>query len=127
MASLLVHSILMKFLPLDVRVVNVLTACEAAGSFVRLAVAIGHLNAILAGNETILAQQSMLGKEEEKEEKKKLADYDAKWIKTELDELKSLFARHYQARSRSENYFQWVQTLICNMYSLPAFYPPEQE
>jgi hypothetical protein len=103
-----------------------LIACEAAGSFVRLAVAIGHLNAILVGNEIIMAQSSMLGEEAE-EEKKNLAEYDAKWVKTELDELKSLFARHYQARSRAENYFQWVQTLICNMYSLPAFYPPEPE
>jgi hypothetical protein len=98
-----------------------LIACEAAGSFVRLAVAIGHLNAILDGNE-IIAQAMM-----EEEEKKKRDDYDSEWIKTELNELKALFTRHFQARSRSENYFQWVQTLICNMYSLPAFYPPKEE
>jgi hypothetical protein len=102
-----------------------LAACEAAGSFVRLAVAIGHLNAILAGNE-IMAQVMLIDKEEVTKNVQEL-DYDSEWIKTELNEMKSLFTRYYQARSRSENYFQWVQTLICNMYSLPAFYPPPKE
>lgn len=74
-------------------------ACEAAGNLVQLATAIGHLNSILEAMEG-------QGKPE--------------WIE-KLNEIKTDMALHFEARSRSENYFQWVQTLICNLYSLPAF------
>ena len=38
----------------------------------------------------------------------------------ESNALKQLFVDHYQCRGRSENYFQFIQTLICNLYSLPT-------
>jgi hypothetical protein len=86
-------------------------ACENAHSLVLLAVAIGHLNAILNGMDQISGEvwqkDAFNGKRSD-------------W-KDQVEELKELFALHYEARSRSENYFQWVQTLICNMYSLPPF------
>jgi predicted component of type VI protein secretion system len=43
------------------------------------------------------------------------------WVQ-QVEKLKDLLAVHYEARALSENYFQFVQTLICNLYSLPAFY-----
>jgi len=78
-------------------------ACEAAGSLVQLAVAIGHVNAILNDMESM--NDNM----------------DDVWVK-EIKDLKAMLSVYYEARTKSENYFQWVQTLICNMYSLPAFY-----
>lgn len=73
-------------------------ACEAAASIVLLATGIGHLNAIVQD----------LGDRQD-------------WVK-QVEELKLLLSLHYEARARAETYFQFVQTLICNMYSLPAFY-----
>jgi hypothetical protein len=70
---------------------------------VQLSVAIGHVNAILIDMETM----------------KDSVDDD--WVQ-EIKDLKAMLAVYYEARTKSENYFQWVQTLICNMYSLPAFY-----
>jgi hypothetical protein len=78
-------------------------ACEAAGNLVQLAVGVGHLNSILEDMEAM-------------QENVPEISYD--WIQ-EVKDLKSLLIMYYEARSRSENYFQWVQTLICNMYSLP--------
>jgi 2-polyprenyl-6-methoxyphenol hydroxylase-like FAD-dependent oxidoreductase len=78
-------------------------ACEAAASLVLLAVGIGHLNAILQDMESM----------------KDFAGED--WVQ-QVEKLKDLLAVHYEARALSENYFQFVQTLICNLYSLPAFY-----
>jgi hypothetical protein len=75
-------------------------ACTAANLLVQLAVATAHLNAIGAA----LNEQ---GKHE--------------WVE-KIEELKDLFVVYYYARIRSENYFQWVQTLICNVYSLPPFF-----
>jgi hypothetical protein len=79
-------------------------ACESAASLVLLATCTGHLNAILQN----------------------IADLTELEINTEckkqIRELKSLFVLYYEAKARSETYFQFVQTLICNMYSLPAFY-----
>jgi hypothetical protein len=75
-------------------------ATEAADMLVQLAVSIGHLNSIL-------------------EDMEKISVGD-KWIE-EVKELKTLLSDFYNARGRSENYFQFVQTLICNLYSLPAF------
>lgn len=73
-------------------------ACESAQMVVQLAVAYGHLNSIIQD----------------------LDDFNqvSAW-KEQVQELKELFAAFYAAKSRSENYFQWVQTLICNIYSLP--------
>mmetsp|Transcript_2161 Transcript_2161/g.4730 ORF Transcript_2161/g.4730 Transcript_2161/m.4730 type:complete len:593 (+) Transcript_2161:93-1871(+) len=88
-------------------------ACEAAGSFVQLAVAHGHLNNIL----------SDLSKAEFDDKASKTFIKEAS---TDVEELKSLLTDFYDAHSRSENYFQWVQTLICNLYSLPPFYPPRK-
>jgi hypothetical protein len=73
-------------------------ACESAYMVVQLAVAYGHLNSIMQDFE-------------------EFDDYP-EW-KESVTELKDLFAQYYDAKSRSENYFQWVQTLICNLYSLP--------
>ena len=73
-------------------------ACESAQMVVHLAVAYGHLNSIIQD----------------------LDDFDQMSdCKEKAQELKDLFAAYYAAKSRSENYFQWVQTLICNLYSLP--------
>lgn len=74
-------------------------ACEAAFSAVQLGIAFGHLNAILAC----------------------MADRPG-WC-DKVQELKALFLVHYEARSRAENYFQFVQTLLCNLYSLPPQLP----
>ena len=79
-------------------------ACEAAASLVLLATGTGHLNAIL---KSIAAMQD---------------DAPSVEWKDQIDELKALIGLYYEAKSRSETYFQFVQTLICNMYSLPAFY-----
>jgi 2-polyprenyl-6-methoxyphenol hydroxylase-like FAD-dependent oxidoreductase len=81
-------------------------ACEAADMVVQLAVAHGHLKTILTDLEKYV--------------KDGFASND--WIE-EAKTLKVLFAMYYDARSRSENYFQWVQTLICNIYSLPPLKP----
>jgi hypothetical protein len=77
-------------------------ACESADMLVQLAVGYGHLNAIL----------------EDMEKMKAFVDED--WVQ-EVKQLKSLLSDYYNARGRSENYFQFVQTLICNLYSLPPF------
>jgi len=87
-------------------------ACEAAGSFVQLAVAHGHLNNIL----------SDMSKGEVRDMASKAFIEEAN---TGVEKLKSLFIDYYDAHSRSENYFQWVQTLICNLYSLPPFSPSQ--
>jgi hypothetical protein len=79
-------------------------ACEAAYSLVLLVVAMGHLNAIEDDLEDMA--HFMNGED---------------WIK-EVRTLKRLMTLHYESRARSENYFQFVQTLICNLYSLPPFY-----
>jgi len=74
-------------------------ACEFAGMLVQLSVSHGHINAILSGLE-------------------KVESGEPDWI-GQLEELKVLFNKYYDTRGRSENYFQWMQTLICNLYSLP--------
>lgn len=80
-------------------------ACEAADMLVHLAVGYGHINSIL--HEMSAFQSKGL--------------VDAEWIQVVKD-LQMLLPMYYEARSRSENYFQFVQTLICNLYSLPPFY-----
>jgi hypothetical protein len=77
-------------------------ACEFADQLVQLAVGTGHLNSIL---------------EDMKDSSPYVTD---EWMQ-EVNELKGLLADHYDAKGRAENYFQFVQTLICNLYSLPAF------
>ena len=74
-------------------------ACEAADMVVKLAVAYGHINSILAA-----LQDSPTKKDD--------------WIADVLA-VKEMFADYYNARSLAENYFQFVQTLICNLYSIP--------
>ena len=69
---------------------------------VQLAVSHGHLNMIVS----------------DLEEYNKVGLANTEWI-DEVNSVKELLAAYYDARSRSENYFQWVQTLICNLYSLP--------
>eukprot|EP00543_Licmophora_paradoxa_P001312 CAMPEP_0202453544 /NCGR_PEP_ID=MMETSP1360-20130828/11495_1 /ASSEMBLY_ACC=CAM_ASM_000848 /TAXON_ID=515479 /ORGANISM="Licmophora paradoxa, Strain CCMP2313" /LENGTH=564 /DNA_ID=CAMNT_0049072671 /DNA_START=126 /DNA_END=1817 /DNA_ORIENTATION=- len=64
-------------------------ACESAEKVVQLAIGYGHLNAILADLEEI---GTMNG--------------SGQW-KESLVELKSLLKLYYEARGRSENYFQW--------------------
>ena len=75
-------------------------ACEFAAMLVHLGVAHGHINAIVNAM-------------------KKAEPADPEWV-IELEELRGLFNQYYDSRGRSENYFQWMQTLICNLYSLPA-------
>jgi hypothetical protein len=79
-------------------------ACESAASLVVLAACIGHINAIL---QNVSEMEDL--------------EVKTQWLKL-IQELKSLFELNYEARARSETYFQFVQTLICNMYSLPAFH-----
>ena len=79
-------------------------ACIFADMFVNLAVAHGHLHAIVNEWESLMERGESMVKSD--------------WI-TRVNELKTLFTLHYDARGRSENYFQLVQTLICNLYSLP--------
>jgi Dehydrogenases (flavoproteins) len=75
-------------------------ACEFAAMLVQLSVAHGHINAIIKGLE-----------------KAENVDND---LVPRLKELKSLLNQYYDTRGNAENYFQWMQTLICNLYSLPA-------
>jgi 2-polyprenyl-6-methoxyphenol hydroxylase-like FAD-dependent oxidoreductase len=72
-------------------------ACEAADMLVQLSVGQGHLNAILI-------ELNHYGKEE--------------WVE-KVKTLKDMLAEYYEARNAAETYFQFVQTLICNLYSLP--------
>ena len=82
-------------------------ACVSADMLVQLAVAHGHLNAVLQGIQGV-----------------QLHGEDNEWL-GECDELKDLFSEYYNVRSRSENYFQWIQTLICNLYSIPPQCPSQ--
>jgi len=77
-------------------------ACESADMVVQLAIGYGHLNTILS----------------DMEEFSKDGFVDEQWM-NEVKALKDLLSSYYDARGRAENYFQWVQTLICNLYSLP--------
>jgi hypothetical protein len=74
-------------------------ACESAGMLLQLAVAYGHLNAILLNMRSISEID------------------DVRWAE-KIRGLKQLFLKYYDARSQSENYFQFVQTVLCNLYSL---------
>lgn len=77
-------------------------ACESADMVVQLAIATGHLNSILA-------------------DMKEMASFvNDEWVQQVVD-LKGLLAEYFNVRGRAENYFQFVQTLICNLYSLPPF------
>ena len=76
-------------------------ACESADMLVQLAVGYGHLNPILNHMESDMK-----------------AFVNEGWVQ-QVKDLKLLLAQYYNARGKSENYFQWVQTLICNLYSLP--------
>ncbi len=77
-------------------------AVETADLLCQLAVGVGHVNAIL-------------------DNMKRMSDYvDEEWVQ-EMIQIKHLLTEHYNARGRAENYFQFVQTLICNLYSLPPF------
>lgn len=77
-----------------------LLACEAADMLVQLAVGHGHLNSILSCMQ-------------------RLGSIDSDWV-AEVQAAKHLLSVIYNARGRSENYFQWVLTVICNLYSLPS-------
>jgi hypothetical protein len=79
-------------------------ACESAASLVLLATGVGHLNAIMRN---VVDTKGLEGNME--------------WIQ-QIEELKCLLELYYESKARSETYFQFVQTLICNMYSLSAFY-----
>lgn len=77
-------------------------AVETADLLCQLAVGVGHINSIL-------------------DNMKRMSDYvDDEWVQ-EMVHIKQLLSEHYNARGRAENYFQFVQTLICNLYSLPPF------
>ena len=86
-------------------------ACEAAGGLVNLAVAHGHLNHILSDLKVTVSKDDL---------DKETAVFIQEAI-VGVEELKTLLTNYYEVSSRAENYFQWVQTLICNVYSLPAF------
>lgn len=75
-------------------------ACEFAEMLVQLAVSHGHLNSICnTFDDTVDV-------------------FDPELINM-FKELKGLFSKYYSIRGRAENYFQWMQTLICNLYSIP--------
>ena len=76
-------------------------ASEFADMLVQLAIGQGHLNAILMELDGSMYQ-----------------DVDHNWA-NDVRELKSMLTKYYGTRAQAENYFQWVQTLICNLYSLP--------
>ena len=80
-------------------------ACEFAAMLVQLSVAHGHVNAVIAGLKNTMDASGCV-------------DVDPELLEL-LEELKSLFSQYYDAKGLSENYFQWMQTLICNLYSLP--------
>lgn len=82
-------------------------ACDAASNLVQLAVAIGHLNAL------VINVQHM--KEPHRINSSSHPEDD---VMDQIQHLKTLLYQYYQAKSRSENYFQFIQTLICNLYSL---------
>lgn len=75
-------------------------ACEAAGVLVRLAVTTGHLNSIRNNLKEFKNMEELVDR---------------------VEDIKTLMNMHYEARCKSENYFQWVQTLISNVYSVPPF------
>ena len=75
-------------------------ACEFAEMLVQLAVSHGHLNSICDAFD------------------KTVDVFDLELINM-FKELKILFSKYYSVRGRAENYFQWMQTLICNLYSIP--------
>jgi hypothetical protein len=82
-------------------------ACIFSDMFVNLAVSHAHLNAIRKNLEDLSVDDVL-----------RASNSTAHWIKL-LEELKTLFVKYYDARGRTENFFQFVQTLICNLYSLP--------
>jgi len=75
--------------------------------FVNLAVSHAHLNAIRKNLEDLSVDDVL-----------RASNSTAHWIKL-LEELKALFVKYYDARGRTEFFFKFVQTLICNLYSLP--------
>lgn len=82
-------------------------ACIFSDMFVNLAISHAHLNAIRKNLEDLSIDDVL-----------RASNSTAPWIKN-LEEIKSLFVNYYDARGRTENFFQFVQTLICNLYSLP--------
>jgi hypothetical protein len=82
-------------------------ACIFSDMFVNLAVSRAHLNAIRKNLEDLSVDDVV-----------RASNGTSHWIKL-LEELKALFVKYYDARGRTENFFQFVQTLICNLYSLP--------
>lgn len=79
-------------------------ACEFAEMLVELAVSHGHLNSIEMQLKSLVHEMD--------------DEIVGNWLET-VKELKKGFTKYYDARGRAENYFQWMQTLICNLYSLP--------
>lgn len=94
-------------------------ACEAAGSFVMLAVAIGHLNAIANDLQLFLDRDDDDNNDTNNTASSCSTKNEIYQSLERVQYLKQLFVQYYEAHSRSENYFQWVQTVICNLYSLP--------
>ena len=86
-------------------------ACEFAEMVVELAVSHGHCNSILSELENVKSSAVDTDTDDRQNVCKE-------W-KVKVKELKILFTQYYDARGRAENYFQWMQTLICNLYSLP--------
>ena len=104
-------------------------ACEAASMLVHLAVARGHVKAILLGLVRCFFSLLIMCLTNvstfylwchffEKNQNDEHVHKDL-FSPNEIGTLNSLFTEFYDARSRSENFFQWVQTLLCNLYSLP--------
>lgn len=75
-------------------------ACDSANLVVQLAFAVGHINCIL---EDMVKMKEFVSDE---------------WIQEVMD-LKDMLSDHFNACLRAENYFQFIQTLICNLYALP--------
>ena len=87
--------------------------CAAAGGLVHLAVAHRHLNHILSDLKAAVSKDGL---------DKEVTAFIQEAM-SGMEELKTLLTNCYETASRAENYFQWVQTLICHVYSLTAFSP----
>eukprot|EP00934_Nitzschia_sp_Nitz4_P006664 Nitzschia sp. Nitz4//scaffold9_size221794//205220//206935//NITZ4_001386-RA/size221794-processed-gene-0.294-mRNA-1//1//CDS//3329561121//6654//frame0 len=76
-------------------------ACDTASLVVKLATSVGHMNSII-------------------EDMSKMGEFvDEQWLEEVVD-LKNMFTEYFNASARAENYFQFIQTLMCNLYALPA-------
>merc|ERR1712232_923377 len=76
-------------------------ACNNGMALVNMAVGIGHLDVML----------------------KDMKHHNVESFVEDLEHLRALLPKYYDAVVLTENYFQWLQTIAANTYSMPN--PPE--